>query len=163
MNEIIIEKPKTDDLPGVKAVLAQWTESSEVDKYVKRIEDEITGKVEFNTRYWAAKESSLVIGVTGLCDPLPKVLPFAKTDRPGELKILYVAGEHQGKGVGRKIVDFLENEARKEGYKELFARSAAVYRGSAYGFYEKMGYEKVGTVHAGEDITRPMQVFRKSL
>jgi GNAT superfamily N-acetyltransferase len=150
-------------LGEIRKILAQWTDRSEVDKYVKRIQNEIAGKIEFNTRYWVARESGAPVGIVGLCDPLPQVLPFAKTNRPGKFKILYVDAEHRGKGIGKKLVDFLENEARKEGYMEVLARSAERYRDTSYGFYEKMGYKKVGTVYAAEDRSKPMQVFRKEL
>ena len=163
MTEIIIEKPTSSDLTEIRKILAQWTDKDEVLKYVTRIENEILGKIEFNTHYWVAKEAGVPVGVVGLCDPLPQVLPFAKTGRPGKFKILYVATEHQKKGIGKKLVDFLENEARKEGYTEVLARSAERYRDTAYDFYERMGYEKVGMVYAGEVRSRPMQVFRKAL
>jgi GNAT superfamily N-acetyltransferase len=163
MNEIIIEKPRLGDLLELRRILTQWMEKSEVEKNITRIENEILGKIEFNARYWVARESGIPVGIVGLCDPLPQVLSFAKTSRPGKFRILYVAAERQKKGIGRKLVDFLEDEARKEGYKELLVRSAEIYRGSAYGFYEKMGYEKAGTVYAGEDREKPMQVFRKEL
>ncbi|MGC9603140.1 MAG: GNAT family N-acetyltransferase [Minisyncoccia bacterium] len=161
--EIIIDKPKLGDLGEIRKILAQWTDNPEVEKYVKRIQDEITRKIEFNTHYWVARYSGMPVGIVGLCDPLPQVLPFAKTSRPGKFKILYVDGAYRGKGIGKKLVDFLENEARKEGYAEVLARSAERYRDTSYGFYEKMGYKNVGTVYAGEDRSKPMRVFRKEL
>jgi GNAT superfamily N-acetyltransferase len=161
--KIIIDKPNLGDLGEIKGILAQWTDKSEVDKYIKRIKNEIAGKIEFNTHYWVARDSGVPVGIVGLCDPLPQVLPFAKTRHPGKFKILYIDGAYRGRGIGRKLVDFLESEAKKEGYTEVLARSAEKYRDTSYGFYEKMGYKEAGTVHAGEDPSKPMRVFRKEL
>jgi GNAT superfamily N-acetyltransferase len=163
MENITVEKPKPSDLTKIRRILAQWTDETEVDKYAKRIENEIAGKVEFNAHYWLAKESGVPMGISGLSDPLPKIVSMARTDRPGELRILYVDAKRNGRGIGKKLVEFLEGEARKEGYTEIMARSAERYRDTAYDFYEKMGYNKVGTVYAGENRSKPMQVFRKEL
>src|SRR3989344_531403 len=96
-----------------------WTEKEEVDKYIKRITNEINGKVKFNLHFWVAKEDNHAIGIIGLCDPLPKILPFAQSDKPGEIKILYLDNTYRGKGIGRKLVNFIEKEAIRQGYKEL--------------------------------------------
>jgi len=65
--------------------------------------------------FWVVNDEDVAIGVVGLSDPLPKTLPFAKTNKPVEIKILYVDGNYQGKGVGRHLINFIEEEAKKEG------------------------------------------------
>jgi predicted GNAT family N-acyltransferase len=51
-----------------------------------------------------------------------------------------VAPAHQGKGLGQRIMQEMENSLRARGFKnlELDARAAAV------GFYKKLGYTVVG-------------------
>ena len=142
--------------------MAFWTDKEEVDKYIERIKNEVDGKkVEFNLHFWVAKEDNHAIGIIGLCDPLPKALPFAKSDMPGEIKILYVNNTHRGKGIGRKLVDFIEKEAIRQGYKELLVRSVERYRETAYGFYKRLGYVEVGTIT--NENSNSMQVFEKLL
>ncbi|MDD3939668.1 MAG: hypothetical protein PHF49_03405 [Patescibacteria group bacterium] len=51
--------------------------------------------------------------------------------------------DHRCKVVGRKMVNFLEHEAKNQNYQELFIRSAQRYQETAYGFYEKMKYIKL--------------------
>jgi GNAT superfamily N-acetyltransferase len=159
---ILIEKPKTTDIEKISEIISFWTEREEVDKYIERIKSEIGGLIEYNLQFWVAKNGNHPVGIVGLCNPLPKILPFAKTKKPGELKILYLDKETRGKGIGRQLVDFFEEEARKQGYQEILIRSAKKYEDTAYGFYEKMRYKKVGQVFGGTDPA-PMQVFEKEL
>lgn len=139
-----------------------WVEKEEVEKYIERIRNEIKGKIEFNLHFWVAKESGNVVGITGLCDPLPKILEFAKTEKPGELKILYLDPKSRGKGFGKELLRFIENEAKNQSYKEILIRSAERFRDTAYGFYGKMGYSKVGVV-ANESGNEQMQLFEKKI
>lgn len=159
---VSIEKPSLADVESVRKILSVWTGKEEVDKYFERIKSEITGITEYNLQFWVAKEDEKVVGIAGLCDPLPKILEFAKTEKPGELKILYLNPGVRGKGIGKRLLGFVENEARNQSYKEILIRSAERYKDTAYGFYEKMDYGKVGIV-AGSDSPEPMQVFEKGL
>lgn len=157
-----VEKPKVSDLENIKKILTSWTDETEVDKYIARIIAEINGHTEFNLHFWVAKDEEKTVGIIGLCDPLPKILKFAKSQKSGEIKILYLDPAVRGKGVGKLLESFIEKEAAGEGYKELLIRSAERYRETAYGFYEKMGFNKVGLVEGGES-SEPMQVFEKLL
>jgi N-acetylglutamate synthase-like GNAT family acetyltransferase len=154
---MIIEKPKVEDLETISQILKQWTESEEVEKYLSRINSEINGQTEYSMNFWVAKENSLAIGVGGLAKPLPTILPMAKSKNPGEIKILYIDNNYRGQGVGRKMINFLENEAKNQNYQELFIRSAQRYQDTAYGFYEKMGYIKLC------ELDNNMGVFYKML
>ncbi len=157
-----VEKPKGEDLPDIEEILNQWTEEEEVDKYIERIGNEIDGHTEFNMQFWVARDNDKVIGIIGLSNPLPKVIPLAKTQKPGEIKILYVDNKEQGKGIGRTLVGFIENEAKRQGYKELLVRSAERYKNTTWGFYKKLGYSDLGIITGG-DNKKKMQVFEKIL
>lgn len=154
---MLIEKPKIEDLKMIGYILEQWTEPEEVEKYLSRIESEINGHTEYSMNFWAIKDEKLVIGIGGLAKPLPLILPLAKTNNPGEVKILYIDNDHRGKGVGRRMINYLEQEARTQGYRELFIRSALIYKNTAYDFYKKMGYEELGK------LKDDMSVFHKTL
>lgn len=152
---MLIEKPKTEDLKMIRYILEQWTEPEEVEKYLFRIESEINGQTEYSMNFWVIKDQGLVIGVGGLTKPLPLILTLTKTTNPGEIKILYIDNNHRGKGIGRQMVNYLEQEARNQGYTELFIRSAERYKDTAYGFYKKMGYEQI------HKLENNMSVFYK--
>jgi N-acetylglutamate synthase-like GNAT family acetyltransferase len=61
---------------------------------------------------------------------------------PEEAQVRYMAVDpaHQGSGLGRKILQGLENWARKQGVKRIVLNS----RVNAVGFYSRQGYESIG-------------------
>jgi amino-acid N-acetyltransferase len=58
--------------------------------------------------------------------------------RQGELACLYVSASHENQGIGRKLIQFVENRARELGLRELLALStqAFTYFQSKGGFVE---------------------------
>lgn len=73
------------------------------------------------------------------------------------LRQMAVAGEVQGKGVGRALIFFAENVARDRGYKKVTMHA----RKTAIGFYEKMGYSVSGPEF--DEVTIPHFTMEKSL
>lgn len=61
---------------------------------------------------------------------------------PGRVKIrqMAVAAEHQGKGCGRRLIHCLESYLAKCGLVHLSMHA----RVTAFGFYEKLGYRRMG-------------------
>jgi len=52
----------------------------------------------------------------------------------------FVAPDRQGSGVGRELLDFVENRAMKKGWGKLSVASSL----TAVSFYRKMGYVRKG-------------------
>jgi len=73
------------------------------------------------------------------------------------LRQMAVLNNLQGKGIGRALMQFAENIARDLGYKKLKMHA----RVTAVGFYEKLGYEVVGSTF--EEVTLPHNSMEKSL
>ena len=73
------------------------------------------------------------------------------------LRQMAVINDLQGKGVGTALMNFAENLARDRGYKKITMHA----RKNAVGFYEKLGYKKVGKEF--EEITIPHYVMEKQL
>ena len=159
---IKIDKPKIEDIDDIRKILEQWTEDAETIKHLQSIVEEINGHVKFKLHFWVARGGDNLVGITGLSDPLPKVIHLAKSDKPAELKILYIDNTYRGKGVGKLLVEFTEREAIDQGYTELLIRTAERYKETAWGFYDKLGYERVGTISGGNKLNS-MQVFSKLL
>jgi N-acetylglutamate synthase-like GNAT family acetyltransferase len=61
---------------------------------------------------------------------------------PEEAQVRYMAVDpaHQGSGLGRKILQGLENRAWSQGAKRIVLNS----RANAVGFYARQGYEPIG-------------------
>lgn len=153
----MIRKPQKNDIKTIQAILTQWTEVEEVEKYVARITNEIDGIIEYNTRFWVYEDEGNVVGIAGLSDPLPKVISFSKGKKAIELKILYIDNLCRGKGIGKQLMAYLEELARDEKCDEMVVRSAKRYVDTAYGFYEKLGYKILGYVD------NEMAVFGKKI
>lgn len=73
------------------------------------------------------------------------------------LRQMAVPDAYQGKGIGRALMNFAENLARDRGYKTITMHA----RKNAIGFYEKMGYKRIGDEF--QEITIPHFVMEKTL
>ncbi|MBA2746326.1 MAG: GNAT family N-acetyltransferase [Flavisolibacter sp.] len=80
-------------------------------------------------------------------------------EEPGTVRLrqMAVMNDLQGKGIGRALMQFAENLARDTGYKRITMHA----RKNAIGFYEKLGYKKIGKEF--EEITIPHYVMEKVL
>lgn len=53
---------------------------------------------------------------------------------------LFLSGEYRGKGLGRNVMEFIENYAKENGYKRLQFQSESS-NPNAHEFYTKLGYK----------------------
>lgn len=65
-----------------------------------------------------------------------------KTERI-EVNSMYVLPEHQGKGIGSMIIDFIERFANQESIERIYLNSGNNTQ-AAHKFYKKNGYEQYG-------------------
>lgn len=96
----------------------------------------------------AAYEDDQMLGCCMLIEEGPQTV---------RLRQMAVMNDLQGKGIGRALMQFAENLARDRGYKKITMHA----RKNAIGFYEKMGYRRVGEEF--EEITIPHVVMEKGL
>jgi len=73
------------------------------------------------------------------------------------LRQMAVQNNLQGKGIGASMMHFAEILARDKGFKRLTMHA----RKTAIGFYEKLGYKKIGDEF--EEVTLPHYVMEKLL
>jgi predicted GNAT family N-acyltransferase len=96
----------------------------------------------------AAYEDDQMLGCCMLVEEGPQTV---------RLRQMAVINDLQGKGIGRALMQFAENLARDRGYKKITMHA----RKNAIGFYEKMGYRRVGKEF--NEITIPHFVMEKEL
>ena len=63
-------------------------------------------------------------------------------DTRGEVKRMYVAPEARGRGLGRRLLEELEGEARRLGYARVVLETGDRQQ-EAVGLYESTGYERI--------------------
>ncbi|WKK65188.1 GNAT family N-acetyltransferase [Lutimonas zeaxanthinifaciens] len=83
--------------------------------------------------HFVALQDDHVIGCVILC-------PLDKEKSRAQLMQMAVAGEHQGKGIGKMLVDFLMKFASKKGIKEVIIHS----RSEVTSFYIQFGFSIAG-------------------
>jgi len=103
---------------------------------------------EKNNLLMAAYEDDQMLGCCMLVEEEPETV---------RLRQMAVLNDLQGKGIGKALMQFAENLARDRGYRRITMHA----RKNALGFYEKMGYKKIGKEF--EEITIPHYVMEKEL
>ncbi|MFH1787167.1 MAG: GNAT family N-acetyltransferase [archaeon] len=58
----------------------------------------------------------------------------------GEIRTMFIKPFLQGKGLGKEIINFLINLAKKKNFKKIFLKASP----EAEKFYEKQGFKKTG-------------------
>ena len=96
----------------------------------------------------AAYEDDQMLGCCMLVEEKPDMV---------RLRQRAVINDLQGKGIGKALMQFAENLARDRGYKRITMHA----RKNAVGFYEKMGYRKIGEEF--QEITIPHYTMEKEL
>jgi putative acetyltransferase len=75
-----------------------------------------------------------------------------------ELVKLYVARHRRGQGVGRALVGWVEQEARRQGAAEIELWSDSRFH-SAHRLYERLGYQRTGTTRELGDRSDTTELF----
>lgn len=76
----------------------------------------------------------------------------------GELKRMFIRPQHRGQGLSKKLLAFLEEQARAKGC-EVFTLETGIYQPEALGLYERSGYKRCTPF--GNYKPDPMSVFMK--
>ncbi|HEU4629770.1 MAG TPA: GNAT family N-acetyltransferase [Gemmatimonadaceae bacterium] len=147
----VIRAFRAADAPGVSTLIAATMRISNARDYPRELlERAIAYYTPAKLRALARERHCLVALVEG------RVVGTAA--REGDaLATFFVHPDHQGRGIGTRLLASLEREARRAGLAEL--RVPASVTGAS--FYERCGYRRVGTIEAGP--AAPQVVLVKEL
>src|SRR5207248_8530333 len=139
--DLTIRDARAADAPAIAVLLAQLgypTEPSAVERRLERLQ--IVGD-----RIVVAEVDEKAVGLAHL-----QVTPALERDRPAaKIGALVVDEAHRGHGIGRALVQAMENEARLRGCELLFLTTAEP-RKDAQVFYVKIGLQETGKRFAKE-------------
>jgi GNAT superfamily N-acetyltransferase len=130
-----IRDARTRDAAPIAALLTQLGYPSEADAVEIRLDRlRVVGD-----RVVVAELEDQVVGLAHL-----QVTPAIERERPaGKIGAVVVDEAHRGRGVGRALVQALEDEARLRGC-ELLYLTTSERRDDAHAFYEEIGLEHTG-------------------
>ena len=133
--DLSIRDARLEDSPHVARLLDQLGYPTDARAVASRLERlAIVGD-----RVFVAEADGRLVGLAHL-----QVSPGIERDRPaGKLGALVVDEEQRGHGVGRALVQAVEEDARRRGCALLFLTTRET-RDDAHAFYERVGFEQTG-------------------
>ncbi|MGY0197224.1 N-acetyltransferase family protein [Leptothrix sp. BB-4] len=69
----------------------------------------------------------------------------------GEIVVLALLPDWEGRGLGRHLLDLMVTELRHEGHRRLFLGCSSDPATRSHGFYRHLGWRSTGTVDAAGD------------
>jgi GNAT superfamily N-acetyltransferase len=133
--DLTIRDAAAADAEAIAALLTQLGYPSEPEAVESRLERlRVVGD-----RVVVAELEAVVVGLAHL-----QVTPAIERDRPAaKLGALIVDEGQRGRGVGRALVEAMDEEARLRGC-ELLYLTTSERRDDAHVFYERLGLERTG-------------------
>jgi len=133
--DLTVRDARASDAAAIGGLLAQLgypVESATVEARLQRLA--VVGD-----RVVVGEIDDVVVGLGHL-----QVTPTIEYDRPAaKIGALVVDAAHRGQGVGRALVQALEDEARLRGCEVLFLTTSE-HRDDAHAFYEHVGLQQTG-------------------
>lgn len=140
---IAAEKPNT---PAVRRLLA------ERDAYFDRLyagEDRQAGLVDIerdDLAFFAVRAPAQLIGCGALL----------RHDGYGELKRFYISEAHRGRGLGRRLLQAVEDYARGDGHRTLRLETG-ILQPAAIALYRSAGFTEIACF--GDYVPDPLSIF----
>ncbi|MEY2577720.1 MAG: hypothetical protein QOI49_544 [Verrucomicrobiota bacterium] len=139
MNEVVVRKANSTDATRVAELSGILGYPVEHETMQRRLEK--LGGCEEHVVFVAEVDGEIVGWIHG------EERELLVADRIGEICGLVVAEGQRASGVGRRLVEAVEQWARGRGLEQVSVRSN-VARPESHPFYEKVGYTRVKTQHA---------------
>ena len=141
---LIIREMTVADLPAVFSVRTST------------IENAITIE-ELETDYGITPESlaeAMNSHVRGwLCEYSEEVVGFSMGDQSnGEVQVVAVHPDHEGKGIGKTVLNEVKNWLFSSGHDEIWLSANPDPKIRAYGFYRKLGWRATGKMKGCDEI-----------
>jgi ribosomal protein S18 acetylase RimI-like enzyme len=99
---------------------------------------------------------ALSVSVAGwLCEVSGRIVGFSMGDKStGEMLVVAVLPEHEGKGIGKRLMGLIQEWLFSNGHTEIWLLENSDPSVRAYGFYRKLGWVPVGFHESGHQILK---------
>jgi putative acetyltransferase len=101
--------------------------------------------------FWVIERDGALVGTAGY-------RPVPRGERAVELRKMYLLPQARGQGLGRYLLNRLEDAIQRRGFGEIWLETASVLK-EAVGLYETSGYQPT----SGVETARCDRVYRKLL
>ena len=87
-----------------------------------------------------------------VCLEYEQIVGYCFADkRTGEIVVLALLPEWEGKGIGRTLLGMVVLDLAKSGFQRVFLGCSSDPRVRSYGFYRHLGWRSTGTFDANDD------------
>ena len=135
---MIIREYRPEDLEALTALMRDLGYPTDIDNMQNRLE-----RIHSTPMYYTfvAEETASVVGMIGV-----RLVYYYEDDGlAAQIAALVTKREHQGKGIGRALVQYVEEWALEKGAAVLFLTSGIrEERMQAHEFYKGIGFEITG-------------------
>jgi len=148
---IILRPIELEDYKEVISVIKKSNSVSFEKIYSKELIEQFNKKYDLENfkikvkeiEYFIAEETTMhkILGIIGL--------------KNNELRTFFVDPQYQNQKVGRKLFDYLENEAIKRGIKEIVTQASLV----GEPIYEHFGFKKIKTTNKERNGIKYINVY----
>lgn len=152
-DQIVIEPLQEGDIDDTRYILEEHVRRMDTREVIKEeIEDDLERmrrslNPQSEEHFFVAKTiAGLLLGLMGYGEPTKIMLKATHSDPKNttELFLAHVANAYQRQGVGHQLIATIEREARSRGKRWLILNSGPRYKDSGWGFYDRIGYKRVG-------------------
>lgn len=140
------------DSPAIiRLVTAAFLEYPGCVMEVEREEAGLLAPSRSHTRFWVLEDRGRVVGCTAC-----RLFRGDAGQEVLEVKKVYLAGSHRGRGLGRKLIEHPETLAEERGISRLVCWSDTRFE-AAHRAYEAVGYRRTGRTRALHDLSRSVE------
>jgi len=154
----------SEDLPSVTNIISQsFSDTEDVQYVINLIKDSLSDTSQYPGEFYvvAKDDKGTVVGLLGYRDAVTKLKQFSTGNKPIEIYSLFVDMHVRQKGIGRCLINFLEEYAVTNGYDVILVKSADKFKETGWVFYEKIGFALAGTVEGSTGSLS--NVYRKTV
>jgi ribosomal protein S18 acetylase RimI-like enzyme len=138
-------RARPDDLAAIGEVtVAAYEEFSgeDTDDYVHHLRDAATRDREAELWVATADDTEEILGTVTICPPGSPWREIARDDREGEFRMLAVAPDARGAGVGAVLLDLVVEHFRRGGATRVVMSTLPTMR-AAHRIYERAGFVRM--------------------